>query len=169
MNSACNWDTTVMLITIIVSAFMLFLTGSFFIKFLSYWKLKKLFPALLVLFFSIISFFSVSITAFHLPLKISVSNKQLSINRLKGNIIIPVENIKEIKICDKLDTKNSTRIFGSGGFFGYLGKFKSPKLGNYKMCVTNSSKKVLVKTDHETFIISCNEPEELVSYLKTNY
>jgi hypothetical protein len=71
--------------------------------------------------------------------------------------------IEEIRRCKDSDTKGGRGEFGSGGAFGYLGKFSSSKLGNYQMYATDASKRVLIKNKKgEYLIFSCDKPEEVV-------
>jgi hypothetical protein len=96
-------------------------------------------------------------------LSISVKDESIYINQLKGNIVIPIKDIKEIRRCTKLDTENSVRKFGSGGFWGYIGIFENTQLGKYQMYVTNYSNTILIKTDKGIFVISCNKPDDFKS------
>ncbi|MDR1436620.1 MAG: PH domain-containing protein, partial [Candidatus Symbiothrix sp.] len=86
----------------------------------------------------------------------------VQIHQIKGGIAIPLEAIKEIRLCDDSDTKASIRKFGSGGAFGYLGKFENEQSGNYQMYVTDASKEVIVKTADNVIVFSCEKPEELI-------
>ena len=63
-------------------------------------------------------------------------------------------------------TGNSIRTSASGGFFGFLGKFRNESLGNYQMYVTNKSQSVLVKYDGQTIVFSCEKHEELIDFVK---
>jgi hypothetical protein len=101
------------------------------------------------------------------PLKVSVKNESITIHQMKNNLIIPIETIEEIRLCDNSDTQNSRRTFGSGGAFGYLGKFSNLQLGDYKMYVTDVSKEILVNTNGNIIIFSCNQPEKLVQLVNT--
>ncbi|MDR0541013.1 MAG: PH domain-containing protein [Dysgonamonadaceae bacterium] len=61
---------------------------------------------------------------------------------------------------------HSRRVFGSGGAFGYLGKFNNTELGDCQMYVTDASKKVLIKTSNETLVFSCDKPDEFIHFLR---
>jgi hypothetical protein len=126
-------------------------------------RLPVIFTGIGILFFIAIIIWS----ALPAPLNVSIKNESIHIHRLKGDIVIPIEKIVEIDRADDSDTKNSTRKFGSGGAFGYLGKFRNAQLGNYQMYVTNASQGVIVKTTDETLVFSCDKPDEIVNYIQT--
>jgi hypothetical protein len=101
-----------------------------------------------------------------MPLSVSVDNNNIRINRIYKDIVIPVKDIEKIKIVEG-ETRNSIRTFGSGGFFGALGKFRNDRLGDYKMYVTDASQAVLVKYDGQTIVFGCDNPEKLVEYVNS--
>ena len=166
MTFHCSWDTTVTIVTFIVTAILLITAIVFFRKLLYYKKARKkilpfLFSLLVILF--CIGFFIGSML--FVPQNISVKNDCIYVERIYKDVIIPVNQIKEIRLCNAADTKNGIRVFASGGFGGYWGKFKSPQLGDYQMYATDSSKKILIKTINQTFILSCDKPNEMINYI----
>jgi hypothetical protein len=162
----CSWDTTVISITLITTAILLAVIIALFVKMIRYRKEKRNVPALFCLL-GVLLFISADIvSALFCPQKVSIENEAIRIHRIKGDIVIPVEKIEEIRLCNDSDTKNSKRTFGSGGAWGYLGKFNNRQLGNYQMYVTDLSKKILVKTTDENLIFSCDKPDEMVSRIQ---
>jgi hypothetical protein len=167
MNFHCPWDTTVISLTLVYLLVLLGVIIMLVVKMKYYkredMKLPAVFTGIGILFFIAVIIGS----ALHAPLSVSVKNESIYIHRLKGDIVIPIEKIEEIGRAENSDTKNSIRTFGSGGAFGYLGKFKNAKLGNYLMYVTDSSQGVIVKTDTETLVFSCDQPDEIINYIQT--
>ena len=57
----------------------------------------------------------------------------------------------------------SIRTFGIGGFFGYIGRFRSSLLGDYHAYVTDSSRAVVLRFKEDTVVISPDDPAAFVS------
>jgi hypothetical protein len=163
MNFQCTWDSTVITSTVTALIILLLVGVMLFIKAAHYRKNEEKLYAwgcllgvglcIVVLFFP----------ALYTPLNVSVKDESIQIHRIKSDIIIPFKDIAEIRRCIDSDTKNAIRAFGSGGAYGYLGKFRSPELGNYQMYATDASKKILVENEQgEYLIFSCDKPDELI-------
>lgn len=165
---SCPWDTKVSLITGAYVLVLLIVIVILSIRLVGYLKEKRILPIVLfsigVLFFAGI----LIVSAMDCPCKISLENETLTIHRVQKNIVIPIENIEKIRLCNDTDTRDSKRTAGSGGAFGYLGKFRNAQLGNYLMYVTNRSQRILLKTDAKLFVFSCEQPEVLVNLVQQN-
>ena len=57
----------------------------------------------------------------------------------------------------------SIRTIGIGGFFGYIGRFRSSLLGDYQAYVTDSSRTVVLRFKDATLVISPDDPAAFVS------
>ncbi|MBP7478289.1 MAG: PH domain-containing protein [Chitinophagales bacterium] len=89
----------------------------------------------------------------------TLKDNVLTINRPLGNIEISLAEIKEIMLLDKFNMLGTIRTFGSGGLFGYYGKFYIPKLGHVNMFCTQRIHQILIVTmDEKKRIIS---PDDL--------
>lgn len=168
MNFQCSWDATVTSTTTInfVSMLVVIIIAIFFA--IRYWKREKKLHSLGCWLVVIISIILLVFPALFCPLSVSVENESISIHRIKGDIVIPFDDITEIRMVNDSDTENGTRNFGSGGDYGYLGKFSSPQLGDYQMYATDASKKILVKNNKgESIIFSCDRPDELIRIVNT--
>lgn len=104
----------------------------------------------------------------YMPIRLTIENDKIILHRLFGTINIPIKNIIEIKAIPKSETAFSIRIFGSGGLFGYLGKFKNKKLGSYTMYATNLNELVLIRTDRKAYVFSCRNRDEYIESIKLN-
>ncbi|MDR2056874.1 MAG: PH domain-containing protein [Dysgonamonadaceae bacterium] len=168
MNFQCSWDSTVISITAITSVVVLSVAIMFLVKMVHYKRNEEKLYAGGCLLGAVLSIIALSFPALYTPLSVSVKDKTIQIHRIVGNIVIPFNEIAEIRRTDASDTKNSTRKFGSGGDFGYLGKFSSSQLGNYQMYATDASKRILVKNNKgECLIFSCDRPEELLKMVNS--
>ena len=101
----------------------------------------------------------------YMPIRLIIENDKIILHRLFGAINIPIKDIIEIKAITSSETAFSIRTFGSGGLFGYLGKFKNKKLGNYTMYATNVNELILIRTDRKTYVFSCKNRAEFIESL----
>jgi hypothetical protein len=74
-------------------------------------------------------------------------------------IIIPLADIKEVRLLNKEELGTLIRMFGSGGLFGYYGTFKSTRMGKLKLYTTRRNNRIMLTTvDEERILIS---PDDL--------
>ena len=83
--------------------------------------------------------------ALKVPYCVYVEKETIIVKQILGSI--KITNIESIKLLEKKDLANSIRKFGNGGFFGYVGSFHSPQLGNFYMAAINKNKLVKVTTN----------------------
>jgi len=93
------------------------------------------------------------------PNKYIVKNGTLIIVRPIKRIIIPLADIKEVRLLNKEELGTLIRMFGSGGLFGYYGTFKSTRMGKLKLYTTRRNNRIMLTTiDEERILIS---PDDL--------
>lgn len=109
---------------------------------------------LLLLYFALRTPYCVKVTEDNIEVKSIIGGKSFN----KNNILM--ERIS------KKDLSDSYRVFGNGGFGGYVGKFHSPKLGNFKMMVVRQSDMIKITTLDTGEIYVINYPSKLLSDLK---
>jgi amino acid transporter len=165
MNFQCSWDNTTTGITVSVSIFLIALIAFSFFFVRKYERPK--YQRIILIIVAVVIVASTITSILFVPLNVSVQNQSLVIRQLKGNTVIAAEDIKEIRRCTEADTKNSTKVFGSDGLWGYLGIFRNKQLGKHQIYVTNRSNRILVKTNKETIIFNCDQPDELVRFIET--
>lgn len=103
----------------------------------------------------------------YMPLSISVNSNELSINCSLKVKTIPLSDIRTVELCPP--TLAERRICGSGGFFGYWGWFKEKDLGKYFAYYGKSSDCFLVRLkDGRQYMLGCENPQAIVSYLNEN-
>lgn len=100
------------------------------------------------------------------PRYIAIEGDNLVFKKMIGNITIPINTICNIYDIDSSDLSGSIRIFGSGGAFGYLGRFKNNILGNYSMYITEKENLIAVKTHDKTYVFNCENLDLLISLKK---
>ena len=101
----------------------------------------------------------------YMPIRLIIENDKIILHRLFGAINIPIKDIIEIKAIENSETAFSIRVFGSGGLFGYLGKFNK-KLGYYTMYATDINELILIRTDRKTYVFSCRNRDEFIESVK---
>ncbi|MDE7180807.1 MAG: PH domain-containing protein [Muribaculaceae bacterium] len=100
--------------------------------------------------------------ASYTPVRIELSNKTLIIHRKLGSTSIPIDQISG---CDRYYPTFLTKVFGSGGFCGSLGWYRTNETGLFVSYVTDWGKAVLINIGTRKYMISCNTPDKLVSDL----
>lgn len=102
----------------------------------------------------------------YMPIRLTIGNDKIILHRLFGDINIPIKDIIEIKAIENSETAFSIRTFGSGGLFGYLGKFKNKKLGYYTMYATDINELILIRTARKTYVFSCRNRDKFIESVK---
>ncbi len=93
------------------------------------------------------------------PTGYSISNGDLVVARLIGDVRIPLYKIRAAKAATEDDIRGCIRLFGSGGLFGYYGIFRTDRLGKCKWYVTNKSHAVVVAGEFGTAVLSPDNVE----------
>lgn len=154
----CSWSmgvtflTAITVIIMVVSAYFVWTEGLIWLKYL-----------LIIIFLATI----IGVLGL-MPLRLTIGNDKIGLHRLIGAIYIPFKDIIELKAIPNSDTAFSIRLFGSGGLFGYLGKFRNKKLGNYTMYATNLNELILIRTDRKSYVFSCKNRDKLIESFQSN-
>jgi len=96
----------------------------------------------------------------------TVTSSTLVINKLVGQRVIARENILSVFPVKDNDLRWSIRTFGSGGLFGYFGKFYNTKYGDMTWYATRVSRFVMVELKGGEHIVLTPDQEDLVEKLK---
>lgn len=90
--------------------------------------------------------------------------ESLVIERPVADARYPLHRIRSIRAVTTKDLGFGIRTFGSGGFFGYFGKFYYRNTGHITAYVTDRSKMLLVTLDDDKkFIIS---PDDAAGFMQ---
>lgn len=96
------------------------------------------------------------------PRGYSISGGVLRIKRFAGDVTIPLDDLRNARIAESNDFTGCVRLFGSGGLFGYYGRFKTRALGQCTWYVTDRSKALILATSAKTVVLS---PEDREGFL----
>lgn len=77
----------------------------------------------------------------------------LHIYRPSGEVKFPLHRFRSIASVTSKELGFGVRTFGSGGFFGYFGKFYYKKIGAATLYVTDREKMLLITLDDDRKII----------------
>lgn len=102
----------------------------------------------------------------YMPIRLRANDEKITLKRLFSPIEVPLNEIMEIAQIPKSYIKGSIRTFGSGGAFGFLGRFKNARLGRYTMYATDLKKLILIRTDDKNYVFSCTRPQEFVEFVE---
>ncbi len=92
----------------------------------------------------------------------AVSGRSIIVQRIIGNVSIPLDGIREARAATADDFRGCIRVCGNGGLFGYYGLFRTSKLGKSSWYVSNRSKAVVVVTQSKTTVLS---PDDVDGFL----
>lgn len=152
-----KWTFMVWVITLLTLAVLFYAEYSILTRNnLNWWYFKL--PISLVIVGTVVVCF---LTA---PLRLKISGEQLQICKIGGCTNIPYGEIQEV---DSFRFNAATRVFGSGGFFGFTGKFSEKKLGTFTAYIGDTSKTFYVKTiQGKIYAISCEQPDIAIALIK---
>jgi hypothetical protein len=93
-----------------------------------------------------------------------LTQDEVIIRRLFGNVKIKRSEITSVEIIEKEQMGWIIRTFGVGGLFGYWGRFSSSKLGSMTWYATRKNKIVLItKINNKKIVITPDEAEQFIS------
>ena len=85
----------------------------------------------------------------------------LTIDRLLGSVEIPLATIQSAEILEAGRLAGSLRTLGSGGLFGYYGRFRNQVLGRYRMYATRGDGYVLIRAS-QSFVLTPDSPGRFI-------
>lgn len=96
----------------------------------------------------------------------AIDGDTLCVNRLLWKTKIPLAGLNSVTV-EKGAMKRSLRLFGNGGLFAYVGRFRSNTLGSYKAYVTDLNRTVILKVGEKTMVVSPDDPETFARAAKS--
>lgn len=103
-----------------------------------------------------------ALALFYMPLSVSVDDEYLCVNRSLRVKRIPLSEISSITLMQP--TMAERRILGSGGWFGYWGRFRESSIGKYFAYYGKASDCFLVKLKNGCqYVLGCENPDDIVS------
>lgn len=73
----------------------------------------------------------------------------------------------DISRVDSKVIASSVRTFGSGGFFGYIGKFYNRNLGHFQMYVAKRKDLLLITTPKKKIVVNCEDPKRIINFFNS--
>ena len=154
-----HWSGGILAITIVVS---IILVGTgFYIASLNWPTVMLWLKYLLIIVF----FIAIIVGVGYMPIPLKADNGKIMVKNLFGSPQILLSEVVEVVRISKSDINGSIKTFGSDGFFGYIGRFRNNKLGNYSMYVTDMNNLILVRTGNKKYVFSCSRPQEFVEFV----
>lgn len=101
------------------------------------------------------------------PRAYRIADGTLFVERLIGDIAVPMTAIAEVRRLEMADFGRMIRTFGSGGAHGYFGRFRSDKLGKLNFQATRREGLVLVARNDSApaLVLSPDDPAGLEAAL----
>jgi hypothetical protein len=93
-----------------------------------------------------------------------IDTDKLIIIRPLRSITIPLAGVSGAEAAAPELFSDSIRVLGSGGLWGYYGKYQSTPLGRYYMYARRTSELVLVK-GRENYVVAPERPQEFIQIL----
>ena len=108
-------------------------------------------------------------TAGFTPIHLKADNEKVTLTRLFiPSLTIPKDKIVDIGRLPKSYVDESIRTFGSGGFCGFLGKFRNKTLGDYTMYATELKDLIYILTsDKQAYVFSCTRADEFIEFVRS--
>ncbi|MDR1683037.1 MAG: PH domain-containing protein [Candidatus Symbiothrix sp.] len=95
---------------------------------------------------------------------VELTENQLIIHRLRGNLIISIQSIKNINFPVG---QYGIRLFGSGGLFGYIGLFYNRQIGNFYSYIGNRSQSFWIETENgKKYALSCENRDLVIQAIQ---
>lgn len=97
--------------------------------------------------------------ALKMPYCTYVGKDTVVVKQLMGSI--KINDIKSIRAVGERELAGTVRILGNGGFLGYVGTFRSPRLGKFYMAAINKNELVRIVADNgKVYVV--NYPHKLL-------
>ena len=96
------------------------------------------------------------------PRHYQVTDDAFVIERWLGRIVVPARSIRRVRRFDRAELRGTLRTAGSGGLFGYYGRFWNRQLGHFRMYATRSKDFVLVEAERPYLVT----PERIEDFLE---
>ena len=156
------WDQKLTLITVVTSTLLL-AAGA-----LSIWMALTLVPSgagrAVILVGGLIALAAFLLGILLAPRGYTIANGRLTIDRILCPVEIPLESIQAAERLPADRLAGSWRTLGSGGFFGYYGRFSNRALGSYRMYATRGDGCVLVRAER-LYVLTPDSPERFIESL----
>ncbi len=100
------------------------------------------------------------------PLRYTITDTELQIQRPIGKVIIKKQDIQSVDLLHESNIAGAIRTFGVGGLFGYYGKYYNQAFGSMTWYLTRNDKPVLVTTHKSKIMVSPDESQRFAEILR---
>jgi hypothetical protein len=159
---AAPWDQRLTAITIVAGSLMLGATA--FVAWLAIARVTSGPVRAALLASAVIPLAALVLGALMGPRGYAIRGDTLTIERWIGPIEIPLASIRAVELLPADRLEGSLRTLGSGGYFGYYGRFRNELLGGYRLYATRGEGYVLVRADRP-YVLTPDSPDRFVEAL----
>ena len=99
------------------------------------------------------------------PQKYMLSHEELIIKRPLKDVVIKLSNIGQVYLVPENAIIFSLRTLGSGGLFGYFGRYYNIKLGNYTAYATRRDNRLMIVTKEGQKIVLSPDDVNMFSHI----
>ena len=100
------------------------------------------------------------------PSRYEVTSEHVIVHRLIGPAKYERSRIINVRAGETDEIKNAIRLFGSGGMFGYFGKFRNQHLKTFVLQCTRRDNLVFIFTDKGLKVLSPDDPQGMIQALQ---
>lgn len=158
MKTNVKWGLSVKIITV---TGVVLLLGAMYLLTFSLFRSKDwitLIPVIIIL--GLLVYY-----AWEAPLSLELTDSCFILHKPAGRFTIDIDQISEIEIYKP--ARFEIRLLGSGGMFGYIGKFKNATIGTYQSFVGDYAQSFRIQTkDGKNYVFSCNNRDLMVDAIK---
>ena len=100
------------------------------------------------------------------PLSLTLTETDLILMRPIGRRIFPLKDINDVGTYTS--DLSEVRLFGSGGFYGFIGVYFNIKFGRYIAYVGDFSEAFYITTNSrkKKYVLSCEDRDSIISLIK---
>ena len=162
-----SWDGPMWVLNAILLVFYGSLTLVFLLIGLSVLQ-NNIWAGITMLSSSLLSLLALAGPAGFAPRRYEIKDDAIAIKRLiPKDVRIPFSKVCSIEPTGyKHAFKNSLRIMGSGGGFGFYGSFTSQNLGRFQAYATRKSNCVLIRTQDRAVVVTPDDPDSFIAAVR---
>lgn len=159
---AAPWDQKLTLVTVVGST--LLLLGAALASWVALSVVSSGAGRALLLFGGVFSLAALVGSILLAPRGYTIADGRLTIRRLVRPVEIPLSSIQAVEPLAAERLARSLRTLGSGGMFGYYGRFRNSALGDYRMYATRGDGFVLVRAA-SPYVLTPDSPDRFIEAL----
>lgn len=154
-----HWSTTITVFTVLILLYAIVFSLFLLLKLQGYLGVR-----IAVVLVTVIPLIWISARA---PMYIAANKSSIYVKKPIGKIELSLNDVISIEKIDKQLLSGSVRM-GSGGLFGYFGKFRNSAIGAYNMQITEYKNLILIRTEKDLYVFNCREIDTLIDVVNSN-